>query len=427
MQSEIKSSYLKLIEQIFQEENGRVVASLIGFLKDFELAQDVLQEAYLAALEHWPQAGLPPNPAAWLYTTARRKALDRLRRATNLARKQSLLKTEAEIAQLPDYPDTDGPFADDRLKLIFTCCHPALNLEARVALTLHTLGGLNTAEIAHAFLVSEVTMAQRLVRAKRKIKEAGIPYIVPARDQLAERLDGVLAVIYLIFNAGYTAIRGVQLVRREMCSEAIRLCQALLEVCRSEPDLREEPESLGLLALMMLHDARREARLNSNGEMLLLEEQDRTRWKQNQISEGEALLDRAMSLNRPGQYQIQAAISALHCQARQPEATDWYQISVLYAELNRLNNSPVIRLNWAVAVAMATSPARGLELLAQLETQGDLKEYYLFHTARADLLRRDGDWQQALAAYRHARTLTHNTVELAFLQRRMDELQLRLN
>ena len=412
----------QIMEETFRREGGRVLAALIGRLGDFELAEDALQEALISALERWPQDGLPDNPAAWLVTAARRKAIDRLRRANTLARKQVLLQTLAEPEEYEEVAPAADPFPDERLKLIFTCCHPALNMETRVALTLHTLGGLTTPEVASAFLVPEPTMAQRLVRAKRKIREAGIPYAVPASAKLAERLDGVLAVVYLIFNAGYSASLGDSLIRQELCAEAIRLGRALIALLENEPSLQQEPEALGLLALMLLHDSRREARLGPAGEMVVLEEQDRSRWNKNQIAEGLEILDRALALRKPGPYQIQAAISALHAQASRPQDTDWYQISMLYCELVNHNRSPVVRLNWAVAVAMATTPAKGLTMLAELETEAGMPDYFPFHAARADLLRRAGDWQAALAAYRQALTLTQNAVEQAFLERRIAEM-----
>jgi RNA polymerase sigma-70 factor, ECF subfamily len=404
------------IENTFRQEAGRVRAVLLNSLRDFELVEDVLQEAFLIATERWPLDGVPANPPAWLLVTARRKAIDRLRRASMLANKQELLLTELE--QSPIIP-TD-PFPDERLKLIFTCCHPALNMEARVALTLHTLGGLTTPEIAAAFLVPEATMAQRLVRAKRKIRAAGIPYAIPPADQLAERLDGVLAVLYLIFNAGYTASLGNELIRYDLCAEAIRLSRALVTL------LPAEPEVLGLTALMLLHDARRAARVSAQGEMITLEEQDRTLWNKAQIAEGAALLEQALLMHSPGSYQIQAAISALHSQASRPEETDWLQITMLYGELLKRNNSLVIKLNWAVALAMASEPERGLSVLAELDATGSLQRYYLFHSARADLLRRAEDWQAAYDAYLKALELAQNTVERAFLQRRIKEVWARL-
>ncbi|HEX2912376.1 MAG TPA: RNA polymerase sigma factor [Chloroflexia bacterium] len=421
-----------LIEETFHRETGRVLSSLIGKLGDFDLAEDVLQEAFVVALERWPQEGIPLNPAAWLFTTAWRKALDRFRRTSILAKKQPLLQAQAEIEQELKQADEnadseieneDFHFPDERLKLIFTCCHPALNLEAQVALTLHTLGGLSTAEIASAFLVPTTTMAQRLVRAKRKIREAHIPYKVPAASQLTERLDGVLSVLYLIFNAGYTANLGDNLIRQELCAEAIRLCRNLVMLLNEERQLAEKPEASGLFALMLLHDSRRAARVNEHGELVVLEEQDRSLWNQAQIEEGVAVLEKALSLRQPGAYQIQAAISALHAQAARPEDTDWFQIAMLYAELVRYTRSAVIRLNWAVAVAMASTPQRGLEMLAELVAISDLLEYYPYHAARADLLRRAGKMIEAREAYRQALALTQNSVEQNFLRRRLSEVE----
>ncbi len=411
------------IEDMFRQDAGRVRAALISNLKDFELAEDVLQEAFILALEHWRHDGIPDNPAAWLLTAARHKAIDRLRRVAVLASKQEQLQVLAAIEQQPFVPSSPETFPDDRLKLIFTCCHPALNSEARVALTLSTLGGMTTPEIARAFLVSETTMAQRLVRAKRKIRDAGIPYSIPAREALSERLDGVLAVLYLIFNAGYTASLGNTLIREDLCTEAIRLTRALVTLLAAEPIPSHEPEVFGLLALMLLHDSRRNARVNSSGDIVVLEEQDRSLWNKIQIEEGIALLERALAYSRPSSYQIQAAIAALHAEAPCAEKTDWCEISLLYAELVKRNPlSLVIKLNWAVALAMASTPQQGLDVLAKLHTEKDLQTYYLFHAARADLLRRAGDWQAASHAYQQALTLTQNAVEQAFLQRRLAEM-----
>lgn len=405
------------IECTFRQEAGRVRAALLTSLRDFELVEDVLQEAFLAAIECWPVDGVPTHPAAWLLTTARRKAIDRLRRVNILSRKQEQLQMLAELENHDEYPREADPFPDERLKLIFTCCHPALNMEARIALTLHTLGGLTTPEIANAFLVPEPTLAQRLVRAKRKIRDSGIPYVIPNTQQLAERLDGVLTVIYLIFNEGYSASLGDALIRYDLCAEGIRLGHAMVTL------LPEEPEVLGLTALMLLHDARRAARVSIQDELIILEEQDRTLWNKAQIEEGVALLERALLMHRPGFYQIQAAISSLHSQAARSEDTDWLQIAMLYGELTKINRSPVIKLNWAVAVAMASEPAQGLVILNELDTDGELQHYYLFHAARADLLRRVGDWSAAHQAYLKTLSLTQNAVERSFLQRRLAEME----
>lgn len=412
------------VDQIFRRESGRIQAALIATLRDFTLAEDALQDAVVAALQQWPTDGIPRNPAAWLTTIARRKAIDRLRRESTLARKQETLRAleGLDASSAADQPDDTPPIPDDRLKLLFTCCHPALPLEARVALTLRTLGGLSTSEVAAAFLAPLPTMAQRLVRAQRKIRDAGIPYRVPPLPLLAERMEGVLAVLYLIFNEGYSSTSGDALIRQDLCAEAIRLTRVLVSLIASEPELRDEPEALGLLALMLLHSSRRGARVDASGDLVLLEDQDRTLWNWGEIVEGIELLDAALAMRRPGPYQIQAAISALHAEAPTPEDTDWRQIALLYARLTKMTPSPVVELNQAVAVAMAEGAAAGIEMLDHLRLGETLAHYHLYHAARADLLRRAGRSKEAAASYRQALSLCQNRIERRFLQRRLAEI-----
>ncbi|NUR77142.1 MAG: sigma-70 family RNA polymerase sigma factor [Thermoleophilia bacterium] len=385
-----------MLEQVFRDEWGRVLATLIGFLGDFDLAEEAAQEAFAIAAERWPRDGVPSNPGAWLTTTARNRAVDRLRRDRTLAVKTKLLEVPVAVE---DHVD-ETTFPDERLELIFTCCHPALGLDAQVALTLRTLGGLTTDEIARAFLVPEPTMAQRLVRAKRKIATAGIPFRIPADHLLPDRLAAVLAVVYLIFNEGYGG-------RGELAEEAIRLGRALAEL------MPDEPEAQALLALMLLHDARREARLR-DGELVLLEDQDRTVWDAAQIEEGRAVLGRALALQGRGPYLVQAAIASLHAD----EPRDWRQIAVLYGELARLTRSPVVELNRAVAVAEAEGPAAGLAIVDRLA----LDNYRYFHSARAAFLRRLDRGDEARAAYERALALATAEHERRFLRRRIAEL-----
>jgi RNA polymerase sigma-70 factor (ECF subfamily) len=399
------------IESTFREEYGRVLATLISQFGDFDLAQDALQDALVNALERWQLDGVPRNPGAWLTTVAKRRAIDRLRRAETQERHTAIAP---DLPATWNEPEMDDSIPDDRLKLMFTCCHPSLALEAQVALTLHTLGGLSTPEVARAFLVSEPTMAQRLARARRKIRNAGIPYRVPPADLLPERLEALLAVIYLIFNEGYVASSGDSLTRRELCGEAIRLGRILVKL------LPESAEARGLLALMLLHDSRREARLNATGELVLLDEQDRTQWDQAKIIEGTAVLDEALLLHDPGPYQVQAAISALHAEAETAEATDWPQIAILYDTLVQMVPSVVIEVNRAVAVAMAWGAKTGLDLLLRLEEEAD--GFYPYHAARADLLRRTGQYEAAADAYERAVALCTNSAERAYLQRRLDAM-----
>jgi RNA polymerase sigma-70 factor (ECF subfamily) len=405
------------VERIFREEHGRVLAALISQFEDFDLAEDVLQDALVNALESWETDGIPNNPGAWLMTVARRRAIDRVRRSVTLER--SLVGLDPLISQAePDMDDAQIP--DDRLKLMFTCCHPSLAREAQVALTLHTLGGLTTPEIARAFLVPEPTMAQRLARARAKIRNAGIPYRIPPIELLPERLDALLAVIYLIFNEGYSATmgqanRGDEPIRKELCEEAIRLGRVLVAL------MPQSAEARGLLALMLLHDSRRETRLNAAGQLVLLEEENRSQWNKSKIDEGTGILDEALALNAPGPYQVQAAISALHAEAPSAEATDWRQIAALYNTLARMMPSLVVEVNRAVAVAMAFGPQAGLDMLLRLE--GQAEGFYPYHAARADLLRRTNQREAAADAYKRTLDLCSNRAERAYLQRRLDEMQ----
>jgi len=403
-------------EKLHREESGRILATLIRLLGDFDLAEEMLQEAYATALQKWPVEGTPSNPSAWLISTARHKAIDRLRRSYRFEQKAVEIAKSAETATQPESDMDEEMVADDRLRLIFTCCHPSLPLEARVALTLRTVCGITTEEISKAFLVPVATMAQRLVRAKGKIREAGIPYRVPLQDELRDRLDGVLLVVYLIFNEGYLSSRGDALIRRELCTEAIRLGRVL---CALMP---KQAEAQALLGLMLLHDSRRAARVNSEGELVLLEEQDRSLWHADQIREGTQIVERALRQGAAGMYAVQASIAALHANAKTAAETDWAQIAGLYDVLLRKHASPVVEVNRAVAVAMARSPEEGLALLDEIEKREELREFHLLPAARADLLRRLGRMTEAAEAYRQALKLATNDVERRFLTRRLAQL-----
>jgi RNA polymerase sigma-70 factor, ECF subfamily len=398
------------IERAFQEQSGIVRAALYGATRDFALSEDALQDAFIAALEQWPTSGVPADPVAWLATVGRRRAIDRLRRLAVRDAKTADLESLARLEQAPE----EGPVADDRLRLLFTCCHPTLALEAQVALTLRTVAGLTTPEIARAFLVSDATLAQRLVRAQKKIKEAGIPYAVPGASELPERLEAVLRVVYLVFNEGYSATGGEVLVRVELAQEAIRLARVLVALV---PD---EPEVEGLLALLLLLDARRPARVEA-GVIVTLEEQDRTRWDRAKIDEGLRLVDAAFRRGEIGFYLAQAAIAAEHGRAARASDTRWDRIVQLYDVLLAIQPSPVIALNRAAALAMSAGPDAGLALLDGLE--GELERYQPFHAARADLLRRRGDRAAAALAYESALALTENDAERAYLARRLDEVR----
>lgn len=406
-----------IIEQVFRREGGRVLAGLIRYTGDFDLAEDALQDAFARALNTWPREGLPDRPAAWLSTVARRRAVDLIRRKKRAPLSHEQLPEPAsEAPDMIESPAEISGVEDDRLRLLFTCCHPALAQSAQAALALRTLCGLSTREIARAFIESEVTTAQRLVRAKNKIREAGIPYEVPKRDDLPERLETVLAVVYLVFNEGYSATESEAFLRPDLCQEAIRLGRLLAEL------MPDEPEAKGLLALMLLHDSRRETRLNADDAIVPLEEQDRSRWNREAIREGIRTLDEAIAFRHPGPYQIQAAVASLHAQAATPEATDWPQISALYGALYRHTPTAVVELNAAVALALASHIDKGLDWIASIERRGELKDYYLLPAAKADLLRRCGRKAEAIAAYRTALDLVRAPAERKYLERRLAEL-----
>jgi len=405
------------VDAVYRSDWGRIVATLIRLVGDFDVAEEASQEAFAVAVEQWAASGVPESPRAWIIQTARHKAIDRIRRRARLAEKLDAYAISEPMgaAEGPDYDPDQIP--DDRLRLIFTCCHPALSLEAQVGLTLRTLGGLETDEIARAFLVPVATMAQRLVRAKGKIRDAGIPYSVPDTRELAARLDAVLTVIYLIFTEGYAPTRGERLVRTDLCAEAIRLGR-LVRALMSPPPA----EATGLLALMLLHDSRREARLDEAGDLVLLEDQDRRRWNRAQIAEALPLVAEAFRAE-PGPFAAQAAIAALHCRAVRAEDTDWPQIVRLYDFLERLQPSPIVSLNRAVAVAMVDGPRPALALIDALAASGDLDSYHLLHAARADLLRRLGSLVEAAKSYARALALVTNDSERRFLERRLREVR----
>ena len=405
------------ITSLYRENYGRILASLIRGLGSFELAEDALQDAFAAAVETWPRDGVPNNPTGWIASTARHKAIDRMRRQSWFSERRDEIQRliEFEMSADSESPGSDA-VPDERLRLIFTCCHPALNREAQIALSLRSLCGLTTEEIARAFLTPATTMGQRLVRAQRKIRAAGIPYEVPSGDALPERVESATAVIYLVFNEGYSASAGDEIVRKDLCAEAIRLARILSAL------MPQEREPRALLALMLIQDSRRDARMTSGGDLILLEDQDRNRWDRGQIDEGLALIAKLMREGAPGPYAIQAAIAAEHARARRPDETDWSRIAHLYSMLLELRPTPVVELNRAVAIAMASGPEHGLEIVAQLEASGELDGYHLMWAVKADLLRRLGRFIEAGEAYRRAIVVVTNNADRRFLERRLREV-----
>jgi RNA polymerase sigma-70 factor (ECF subfamily) len=405
----------KTVETLYRSESGRVLATLVRLLGDLDLAEEAMHDAFAAALESWPQAGIPDNPRPWLISTARFKAIDAMRRRARFNGAQRDLVAHME-SRVNDAPSGNEEIEDDRLRLIFTCCHPVLPPEAQIALTLREVCGLTTEEIARAFLVAPAALAQRIVRAKSKIRETPIPYEVPTPQELPERLNAALHVIYLVFNEGYSAAAGAEVTRAELTNEAIRLGRLLAE-------LQPEPEAIGLLALMLLQESRRAARTSATGELILLEHQDRAVWNRTQIAEGVALVEKALGSRRFGPYTLQAAIAAVHAEAESTAATDWRQIVALYNQLIRIQPSPVVHLNRAVAIAMRDGPEAGLVLIDALLEQGELANYYLAHSARADMCRRLGRTAEARSSYEKALALTQQEPERQFLQARIRHLE----
>jgi RNA polymerase sigma-70 factor (ECF subfamily) len=404
------------LESLYREEWRRVLATTVRLTGDFDLSEEAVQDAFVVALEQWPRDGAPANPYAWLVSAARNRVVDQLRRRARFAEKQRDIEQLAALNG-SEIDLSEAAMVDDQLRLIFTCCHPALALDAQVALTLRTVCGLTTEEIARGFLIPVATMAQRLVRVKRKIRDARLPFAVPPKDRLAERLDGVMLVVYLVFTEGYAATSGKVWIRRQLCEEAIRLGRLLSELMPRNPELR------ALLALMLLHDSRRMARAGPDDEIITLEEQNRELWDRREIAEGVPLLESALREGATGQYALQAAIAALHARAQRAEDTDWPQIARLYGALLQEQPSPVVELNRAVAIAMAEGPSRGLALIDQLEAKGELAGYHLLPAARADLLRRDGRLREAVEAYRRALAFVSNDPERRYLNRRLAEVE----